>query len=122
MIGIDALVHSLYRLGVGPARYRLKPDGCARRQRAILGLGGSRRFWAVTGGMPMHCATWCDYATERLADENAVPVIDETGFLKQSGTTEQVLTAPNHPYTRELVAAIPRAAASQGLRHNASAS
>ena len=23
----------------------VKPDGCARRQRAILGLGGSRRFW-----------------------------------------------------------------------------
>ena len=22
------------------------------------GPGGSRRFWAVTGGMPMHCATW----------------------------------------------------------------
>jgi hypothetical protein len=36
-----------------------KPYGCARRQRAILGLGGSRRFWAVTGGMPMRCVTWC---------------------------------------------------------------
>ena len=23
------------------------------------GLGGSRRFWAAIGGMPMHCATWC---------------------------------------------------------------
>ena len=33
----------------------VKPDGCARRQRAILDLGGSKRFWAVTGGMPMRC-------------------------------------------------------------------
>ena len=43
------------------ARRRASQDrmDAARRQRAILGLGGSRRFWAVTGGMPMRCAIWC---------------------------------------------------------------
>ena len=52
-----------------------RPDGCAPRQRAILGLGGSRRFWAVTGGMPMHCVTWCAtmpssiWRTRRGADD-----------------------------------------------------
>src|SRR6478736_878097 len=38
---------------------RRKTGGCGRRRRAILGHGGSRRFWAVTGGMPMDCAIWC---------------------------------------------------------------
>ena len=36
-----------------------KPDGCGRRRRAILGHGGSRRFWAVISGTPMDCAIWC---------------------------------------------------------------
>jgi hypothetical protein len=36
---------------------RRKAGGCVRRQRTILDLGGSRRFWAVTGEMPMRCAT-----------------------------------------------------------------
>jgi hypothetical protein len=30
-----------------------------------------------------------DYATEHLADENAVLVIDETGFLKQGKAHEE---------------------------------
>ena len=37
----------------------------------------------MTGGMPMHCATWCATMPPSIADENAVLVIDETGFLKQ---------------------------------------
>jgi len=38
----------------------------------------------------------CDYVTEHLADQNAVLVIDETGFLKQgadSGPSRTVIPA-----------------------------
>ena len=32
----------------------------------------------------MRCATWCaSYVVEHLADDDAVLVVDETGFLKQ---------------------------------------
>src|ERR1700680_3664590 len=44
-------------------------------------LGDERR---KTGGMPDALRDLVrDYATEHLADENAVLVVDETGFLKQ---------------------------------------
>jgi len=38
---------------------RRKTGGCAPRQLAIPVLGGSRRFWVGTDGMPMGRATWC---------------------------------------------------------------
>jgi hypothetical protein len=61
-----------------------KPVGCARRQLAILALGGNRRSWGAGIGMRMACAiSFCDYVIEHLADDDAVLVIDETGFLKQ---------------------------------------
>src|SRR5436309_15737419 len=41
-------------LGDGVARL----DRCARRRRATLVLGGSRRFWGAIGGMPTRCVTW----------------------------------------------------------------
>jgi hypothetical protein len=61
-----------------------KPVGCARRQLAILALGGNRRSWGAGIGMRMACAiSFADYVIEHLADVDAVLVIDETGFLKQ---------------------------------------
>ena len=58
--------------------------GCAQRQLAILALGGNRRFpvaedWDADGLRDIVC----DYVIEHLADDDAVLVIDETGFLKQ---------------------------------------
>ena len=51
--------------------------------RAVPVRGGNRRSWA--GGVGARCLARMvrDYALEMLADEDAVLVIDETGFLKQ---------------------------------------
>ena len=58
--------------------------GCAQRQLAILGLGSNRRSlvardWDADGLRDIVR----DYVIEHLADDDAVLVIDETGFLKQ---------------------------------------
>ena len=47
-----------------------------------------------------------DYATEHLADENAVPVIDETGFLPQRvvGTAEEIAKTQRRSDWRRLSA------------------
>src|SRR5208283_592578 len=61
-----------------------RPDGCAPRRLGILARGASRRSWAAAGGTRMGLRDIVrDYALETLADEDAVLVIDETGFLKQ---------------------------------------
>ena len=60
-----------------------KPVGCGRRQLAILALGGTSnpgaRDWDADGLRDIVR----DYVIEHLADDDAVLVIDETGFLKQ---------------------------------------
>ena len=38
---------------------RRKTGWMRAEARAILGHGGSRRFWAVISGTPMDCAIWC---------------------------------------------------------------
>ena len=46
-----------------------RPDGCARRRRAILGRGASRPSWAAAGGTQMRCAILCGtMSLEHLAD------------------------------------------------------
>jgi hypothetical protein len=58
-----------------------RPVGCARRRLAIPAHGGSRRFWVVeTGDADALCDIVHDYVIEHLADDDAVLVIDETGF------------------------------------------
>src|SRR5271165_6826283 len=52
-----------------------RPVGCARRQLAIL----VRRDWDADALRDIVR----DYVIEHLADDDAVLVIDETGFLKQ---------------------------------------
>ncbi|WP_426420571.1 transposase [Bradyrhizobium genosp. A] len=63
---------------------RARPVGCARRRQAILAHGGSRQFlgrgdWDADA---LHDIVR-DYVIEHLRDDDAVLVIDETGFLKQ---------------------------------------
>src|SRR6266851_5348861 len=41
-----------------------KPVGCARRQLAILALGGNRRSWVAGIGMLMACAISCGVARQ----------------------------------------------------------
>src|SRR5271167_3319633 len=62
----------------------VKPAGCARRRLAILALGGNRRS-LVVGNWDADALRDMvrDYVIEHLADDDAVLVIDETGFLKQ---------------------------------------
>src|SRR5260221_4641825 len=60
-----------------------RPVGSGRRRLAILAHGGSKQFWGVGIGTLMPCAILRDYVIEHLADDDAVLVIDETGFLKQ---------------------------------------
>jgi len=61
-----------------------RPVGCAPRRRAILVHGGQqailgRRDWDADALRDIVR----DYVIEHLADDDAVLVIDETGFLKQ---------------------------------------
>ena len=69
-------------------------DGLLGDERRKTGdaRGGSGRSWALAAQAVLGRDRWDadalrdlvrDYATEHLADENAVLVIDETGFLKQ---------------------------------------
>ena len=60
-----------------------RPVGCARRQPAILVHGGNRRSWVAGIGADALRDTVRDYVIEHLADNDAVLVIDETGFLRQ---------------------------------------
>src|SRR5450631_681376 len=65
-----------------------RPVGCARRQLAILVHGGSRRSWVAGIGMTDALRDIVrDYVIEHLADDDAVLVIDETGFLKQGNAS-----------------------------------
>ena len=57
------------------ARSNARPAGCGRRRLAILG----RRDWDADGLRDIVR----DYVIEHLADDDAVLVVDETGFLKQ---------------------------------------
>jgi SRSO17 transposase len=58
--------------------------GCARKRRAIAVRGVSRRSWG-RGRWDADALRDIvrEYVLETLADETAVLVIDETGFLKQ---------------------------------------
>src|SRR5258708_27515082 len=61
-----------------------RPVGSGRRRLAILAHGGSKQFWGVGIGTLMPCAISCaTMSSSILADDDAVLVIDETGFLKQ---------------------------------------
>ena len=60
-----------------------KPVGCGRRQLAILALGGNKQSWGAGLGCGWPADIVRDYVIEHLADDDAVLVIDETGFLKQ---------------------------------------
>ena len=63
---------------------RARRVGCGRKQQGILARGVNRRFWAAgAGDADAFCELVRDYALETLADDDAVLVIDETGFLKQ---------------------------------------
>jgi hypothetical protein len=53
--------------------------GCGRKPPVIRGRGDSKRLWAADALRDVVR----DYVLETLADDGAVLVIDETGFLKQ---------------------------------------
>ena len=63
---------------------RARLVGCGRKRRGIL---ASCREQAILGRGSWDADAFCelvrDYALETLADDDAVLVIDETGFLKQ---------------------------------------
>ena len=63
---------------------RARQGGCAQKRLAIPARGVSRRSWG-RGRWDAEALRDIvgDYALETLADEEAVLVIDETGFLKQ---------------------------------------
>ena len=63
---------------------RARPVGCAGKRQAILAHGDSRQFGPRgLGDADALRDIVHDYIIEHLADDDAVLVIDETGFLKQ---------------------------------------
>ena len=84
-------VHAGARCGVSGAFFSMvcqarsdgRRAGCGRRRRAIPALGGNRHSGARSVDADDLRDIVRDYALETLADDDAVLVIDETGFLKQ---------------------------------------
>ena len=64
-------------------RSAARPGGCGPRPPVILDRGVSRPFWAGDAGMRMPARLERDYGLSHWADDDAVLVLDETGFLKQ---------------------------------------